>query len=598
LGYRIGLTALLWLMAFVAWGQQQASIVKEILVQGNRRVSREAILAAMRTKVGQPYIQENLDRDRQGLTDLGFFQAVDVRATPLEGTEWRVTVDVREHPEIREIRVVGNQAVKTEEVVAAVQPFLKVGDVFNENSRRPASRAIEELYNRRGFGLYGIESFDPLPESPGTLNIVIIEAKVGQVSFQGNRTTKPWVMQRLIKTRPGETFSVKKWTADLVRLNNTQWFESVQSIEDEQRELGRIDLIADVKETRTGQFNVGLQLDPRNSLAGVISLRDINFRGTGQAVGVNYIQATRGTGPSIDLDYTNPFFDARDTTFRASVYSRLVFRFANAFASTTPGDSSEQYYERRNGATLGISRPIRENLSLGISGRFENVKTDNIDRVPPGQQYIRQDGTVGVLSIGGVLNRRDRDVDPTRGDWLRLDLEPGYSNITDVGGAGANQDILGSNTFFRTSVEYRRYFTDGPPLGRDVNASRRVLALRVRYGAIGGDVPFFEQFFAGGADTVRGYAEDRFWGRQQLLSTAELRYPLQKTFSIIGFVDYGGAWGGYGRVNDFTQSQKFDLHLGYGLGLSFRTPLGPIRLDLGFNEEGKSRTHFLIGTSF
>jgi outer membrane protein insertion porin family len=584
-------------MAFVAFGQQQASIVKEIVVQGNRRVSREAIVAAMRTKVGQPYIQENLDRDKQSLLDLGFFKAVDVRATPLEGSEWRVTVDLEEQPEIREIRVVGNSGIKTEEILEAIRPFFKTGDVYNENSRRPASRAIEELYNRKGWGLYGIESFGPLAESPNTLNVGIIEAKVGQVGFQGNRTTKDWVMQRLIKTRPGETFNVNKWTNDLRRLVNTQWFETVQSIEDQQRELGRIDLIADVKETRTGQFNVGLQLDPRNSIAGVVSLRDINFRGTGQSVGINYIQATRGTGPSVDLDYTNPFFDAKDTTLRASIYSRVVFRFANTFGSNTPIDNTDSYYERRTGASLGISRPIRENLSLGVSARFENVKTNNASTADP-DQFIQQDGDIAVLSIGGVLNRRDRDVDPTRGSWMRLDLEPGYSNITQVGGAAANQDILGSNTFFRTSMEWRQYFTDGPPLGRDLNASRRVLALRARYGMINGDVPFFEQFFAGGADTVRGYTEDRFWGRQQLLTTAELRYPIQKSFSVIGFVDYGGAWGGYGAVNDFTQSNKFKLHLGYGLGLSFKTPLGPIRLDLGFNEEGRSRTHFLIGTSF
>lgn len=595
--YRLGLIAVLWLMAFVAWGQQQASLVKEIVVQGNQRVSREAVIAAMRTKVGQPYIQENLDRDRQSLLDLGFFRAVDVRATPLEGSEWRVTVDLREQPEIKEIRVVGNNAVSKEEILKVIEPFFKVGDVYNENSRNPAGRAIGDLYQKKGYGLYGVEDFGPLTESPNTLNIAVVEAKVGQVGWQGNKVTQDRIMRRLIKTRPGETFSESKWYNDLRRLYNTQWFETVESAQDQQREVGKIDLIADVKEQRTGQFNVGLQLDPRNSLAGVISLRDTNFRGSGQSVGLNYVQATRGSGPSIDLDYTNPFFDAKDTTLRLSVYSRLVFRFANAFATNNPIDTSNQYFERRTGASLGFSRPIKENLSLGVSARMENVKTDNLDAAPA-NAVIQQDGDLLVGSIGGVLNRRDRDIDPTRGDWLRVDFEPGYSNITKVGGAAVNQDILGSNTFFRSSMEYRRYFTDGAPLGKDLSASRRVLALRVKYGTIQGQVPFFEQFFAGGSDTVRGYPEDRFWGRNTLLSTAEVRYPLARAFSMIGFVDYGGAWGGYGRVNDYTQSDAFKLHLGYGVGLSFRTPLGPIRLDLGFNEHGKSRTHFLIGTSF
>jgi outer membrane protein insertion porin family len=111
-------------------------------------------------------------------------------------------------------------------------------------------------------------------------------------------------------------------------------------------------------------------------------------------------------------------------------------------------------------------------------------------------------------------------------------------------------------------------------------------------------VPFFEQYFVGGSDSVRGYDEDRFWGKQTLLGTLEYRHPLQRSFNAIAFVDYGGAWGGYGKANNFEQSNTFNMHVGYGLGLSFRTPLGPIRLDLGFDDRGKSRTHFLIGTSF
>lgn len=588
-----------WSLAVVAMAQQQASVVKEIVIRGNRRVSREAILAAMRTKVGQPYLQENLDRDRKSLEDLGFFQAVSPpRAIPLEGANWRIEIDLEEWPEIKEIRVVGNSVVKTPDILDAIKPFMKPGDVYNLNSLRPASDAIRSLYTKKGFFLAAVEDFSPLKDAPNTINLQLVETRVGNVSVQGTRTTKDWVMKRLIKTRSGEAFSLPKWTNDLRRLLNTQWFESVRSLEDDQRELGKIDLTADVKETKTGNFNVGLQLDPQNSLAGIVRLSDINFRGTGQTVGINYIQATRGSGPSVDLDYSNPFFDNKDTTLRASIYSRVLFRFTNVFGSSSaPTSDTNDYNERRTGASLGFSRPINDTLSLGVSGRFENVKTNNVETTAA-DQFIQQDGDIGVLTLGGILNRRDRDIEATHGDWLRLELEPGYSNITNVGGAIGGYDVLGQHAFFRNTMEYRRYFTDQGPLGRDLEATRRVLALRVRYGHISGTVPFFEQFFAGGSDTLRGYDQDRFWGTNQFLSTAELRMPIQKAFSVIGFVDYGGAWGGYGTVNDFTQSDVMKLHVGYGAGLSFRTPLGPIRVDLGFDEKGKSRTHFLIGTSF
>ncbi|HQU18934.1 MAG TPA: BamA/TamA family outer membrane protein, partial [Fimbriimonadaceae bacterium] len=87
-------------------------------------------------------------------------------------------------------------------------------------------------------------------------------------------------------------------------------------------------------------------------------------------------------------------------------------------------------------------------------------------------------------------------------------------------------------------------------------------------------------------------------GRNMAAATLEYRHPVKKSFNASAFVDYGGAWGGFGTVNEFTQSKSAQFKLGYGLGFSFRTPLGPIRLDFGWNQDGGSRTHFLIGTSF
>ena len=117
---------------------------------------------------------------------------------------------------------------------------------------------------------------------------------------------------------------------------------------------------------------------------------------------------------------------------------------------------------------------------------------------------------------------------------------------------------------------------------------------------ISGDVPFYEQLFIGGSDSLRGYAEQRFWGKNAIVASTEYRYPMPMSdaFTLIGFVDYGGAWGGYPGISNFSQSDKIKLHLGYGAGLGFRTPLGSIRIDFGFRPDGGSRTHFSIGGSF
>ena len=580
-------------MAFVATAQD-TSAIKEILVSGNQNISRDAIVASMRTKVGQPYLQATLDMDRKSIEDMGFFQAVDIQAKPLEVGVWQIVVTVAEFPMIKEIRIVGNSAVKTEELLAAIT--LQAGQVFNLKSVQPSANAIRKLYSDRGLFVQ-IDEFGPMQEAPSTVNIVLLELTVNSVSVQGNTRTKDSVFRHLIKTREGDPYNVKKWENDLRRIYGTQWFEDVKSVERESQNIGKLDLIANVKEARTGLFNVGVQFDPRSNFAGLLKLSDSNFRGTGQNVGINYLQSAEGSGASLDLEYGNPWIDGRDTSMQVALYSRLVFRFAGSgFGGSGVPTDDNRYTERRTGATVGFARPVKEDVSGSISARVEKIQTADLNTGST-NAFIMQDGDVAVLSFGMTQNKRDVDIEPSRGTWTRVLIEPGYSNITKVGGASTGAE-LGSSTFLRTNLEYRAYFSSGPPRGKELDAPRKVLAARARLGIISGKVPFFEQFFAGGSDTVRGYAEDRFWGRQTLLTSLEYRVPVQKSFNIIGFVDYGGAWGGLGSVNTYTQSNKFDLHVGYGVGFSFRTPLGPIRLDFGFNESGGSRTHFLIGTSF
>ncbi len=592
------------LLSVMAFAQ---NLVKDIQVRGNVTVNNEAILSAMSLKVGAVYSDDRRIADQTAIQELGFFKAVRVLGVP-DGSnnDWTVRVDVEEFPAIKEVRVTGNTVIKTEAILAKLPASLQPGHIFNQNERRAATQAIIDLYASKSY-LADIIRFEPLEGSPGTLNIELVETRVGEISVQGTRLTKNRTLQKMIRTRPGDVYSKEKWRSDLTRLYGTGWFDDINTEPTPGSDIGVVDLTLDLKEARTGTFNVGLQLDPRNSLAGIIRYSQANVGGTGKSFGVNFLQSTQGVGPSLDLDYTDPFIDNRNTTLRASLYSRVVFRFQGGLFGSGSSNSltkDDQYYERRTGGSFGFSRPVGDSGNAGVSMRLENVQTNNVKQRfdqdgNPIDNFIQQDGAVGVMTFGYNLEKRDVPIDASRGYWLQLTAEPGYSNITKVGGVTADEGILGPNVFGKLSMEYRRYFSSGPPRGFKLDDPRKVLAFRLKASTIVGTVPFFEQTFVGGSESLRGYQEDRFWGRQSLTSTMEYRFPLQKSFSLIGFVDYGGAWGGYDGMNAFTQSKDFNLHLGYGPGLSFKAgPLGNIQLYLGFNEEGKSRTHFLIGNSF
>lgn len=601
------LTLLLFLVS-VAFSQQGSQIA-EIEIRGLANVNRDQIIAVMRTKVGQPYIQAQLDQDKKAIDDLGFFQAVDVRAQEVDAQAWKVVVQVTEYAKIKEIRIVGNSVIATEDIMKTLEtaPAFPVapGNIYNFKSARPCADAIEKLYADKGF-FCRVSEFGPMEESPETVNVVLLELTVNQVLVQGIKRTKRSVIDRLIRTEPGKPFNTDVARQDYRRLFESQWFEDIKIVDRPVEGDGsKIDLIFDLKETQTGSLNFGVQVDPRSKIAGLVRYGDSNFRGSGQSLQANVVQGSSG-GTSIDVDWSNPLYDDKGSTISASVYSRVLFRFANdqfgggGGGSTSP--TEDRFYERRTGAALALGKRYKETPNEIIFGsfglRFENIRTSEIDtKLTEG--FIQQDGDVATFSASITRDRRDVSIDASKGDWMRLTLEPGYSNITKVGGDISNSAVLGESGFFRSNIEFRKYWTDQPERDRTkLDDPRRVIAIRARAGTISGQVPFFEQFFVGGSDSLRGYNEDRFWGRHYAALTLEYRQPIQKSFNAVIFIDYGSAWGGYDTVGEFTQSNRPDFKVGYGAGFSFRTPLGPIRLDFGFDEKGKSRTHFLIGTSF
>lgn len=573
----------------------QSEIVKTIRIQGNHAVSAEAIRAAMRTKEGESYLKATLEGDISAIEQMGFFQKVEVQAPKTGDNGREITIEVLEWPVVKEIRITGNTGIKTEEVMKAVN--VEIGKIFNTKTIQPSIEHIRDLYKKKGY-FADVSDFRLMADSPQTVSITVLVQTVELVQIAGTKKTDPNLIRRLIRTKPGDPLSKYRWVSDLRRVNSTKWFDDLRTISNDP-EPGRTDLTLLVKEADTGSFGVGAQSDG-GSLAGTLHIGESNFRGTGQSVGVNFIQGTHGGGPGLDLDYGNPFFDKHNTALNLSLYSHLLYRFAGAgFGSTSTPTNDNLYTERRTGGRLSFGRFLDDSVSASIGLRYEGVKTNNLDD-KTASGYIQQDGTLATMTFGLTRNRRDADDDPSRGDWFRVEVEPGLSNITKTGGDLANQAPLGMREYVKTTAEYRTYFS--PDKARTIekpDEARRVFALRARYGAIAGDVPFFEQFFAGGAGSVRGYEDDRFWGKQMALASLEYRHPIQPGMSVIGFVDYGGAWGGFSGVNSFTQSDRPNLHMGYGMGLSFRIPkIGPLRFDYGFDKQGHGRLHFQVATSF
>lgn len=584
----------------VAWAQT-TSTVKSVTVRGNQNVTADAISAAMKVKEGKALLQKDLLDDEASIRNLGFFKDVKVLTRQVSDTEVEVIVEVSEYPVVREVRVLGNTVVTTEDITKTTLESQPSGQVWNNRNARPIRDAITKLYEDKGYFVQ-VDRLGPDDSSPGTLLVSVIEPSVGEIKLIGLRRTQEKVIRRIMKTKPGKPFSSRNWRRDIEELYYTYWFENdgVRPAVPEATEVpGQYNLAIEFKEARTGLLNMGVALDPQSRLVGTLSYSDSNFLGRGQSVGIQLAQATVGGGPSAEFAFGNRFYDSRDTSMNFQVFSRVVYNFTGSGTDPFGGSQTTgKFDERRTGASISFTRPMGDyKATLGLRG--QNIKTLTLNPDPK-DDFIQQDGDLLTLSLGAAYDTRQPSVEPYKGQLVSLSVEPGYSNITSIGGNVKNfTNVLGSNVFLRTTLEYRKYWSKKMPEDAPLDKPRPVLAFRAKYGNVSGTAPFFEQMFVGGADSLRGYQNQRFWGNQSFLTTLEYRQPVQKSFNLIGFLDYGGAWGGYGVIKDFDQSRTPRLKLGYGIGVGFRVPqLGSIRIDFAFNQEGQNRTHFSFGSSF
>ncbi len=595
---RIILALTLALLAVGAWAQQ-SDVVSKITVEGQKNISQEAILAAMNTKVGERFSRDVLAQDKDAIDNLGFFRDVQILSGLPSGGNIEVLVRVSEYPVVKEVRVVGATVLPVEKVTAIVTGVQPLGQVFNLRNVGPISTALAKAYEQKGYYVQ-VGDIAPQDDSAGTLLVSILEPKVNEIALTGLGRTRPSVIRRMMKTKPGMALSDTVLRKDMEELYYTYWFEKIDPTRVPAEKPGYFNIGIDFQETRTAQISAGVALDPQSRLVGTVNYNDTNFMGLGQSVGLSLSQATVGGGVSAELAYGNRYMDSKDTAMQLRLYSKVVYNFTGSgFGPFETSEDEDRFDERRTGIGLTFTRPFAPRFRASVGLSAQRSETIQLNAADTAVDYIQQDGDLGTLLFGMDYDTRQPSNEPYQGQLARLVVEPGMCDIRKIGGNVAGiEDLLGKHNFLRTSLEYRRYWSRPLPPKTPIDKPRPVLAFRSRLGYISGTTPFFEQLFVGGSDSLRGYPNQRFWGDRSWLSSLEYRYPIQKAFNVVGFVDYGGAWGGYGNLNNYSQSDDMDLRLGYGVGVAFRTPLGPIRIDFGFSQDGESRTHFSFGTSF
>lgn len=587
------LAVIIMLMMIAGMASAQEKQISEIKITGNERVSTDAIVAAITMKPGMPFTEQAVQDAKLAIENMGYFQpGVTAGVENLESGV-RVVFSVAENPVVKEIKITGNTVVETEKLLGLMRT--SVGSVLNTNTfLQQDTKAIENYFDDLGYIAYVTEEVGIDPQT-GVLNVPIMEVRIEKIQITGLKKTKEYVVLREMQQKPGDVYNRKILLGDLQRIYDLNIFdrEVAEGYKtDAGSDFGKMMITIPLKESKTGEATVGLGYSNKK-IVGQARLSQSNFRGRAETVNLSWEQGTN-RGSSFEVGFFEPWLDSKHTSFGINIYNKLNYRFSNKLLGSS-SNTTDDYDERRQGGNITLSRPF------SISSRgFFTVRNESVDTNITDDSPLSSNGNVASGTFRFTNTTRDSVVDPVRGVYNSYAVELGNAKIQELNGDS------NSAAFAKYSFDVRRYFSKGGPR-KEVNERRKVLAFRLMAGSLTGSVPFFEQYFLGGAESLRGYSEDRFWGPSMLLASAEYRLPMSSSLIGVVFADYGDAWGaktafrekstGEDLIPNFTQHEGFKGNLGYGIGIRVQTPIGPLCLDYGFSNEG-SRAHFRIGQVF
>jgi len=407
---------------------------------------------------------------------------------------------------------------------------------------------------------------------------------IENINISGNARTMDEVIRREMTLVEGDPFNVAKLRRSEQNIRNLAFFEAAEIKTTRGSAPDKTDIDIHVEEKSTGELSLGGGFSTLDGPLGEFRVRERNFLGKGQDLTFATTLAARRS--QLDFSFTEPYFLNRDISAGID-----LFHIVRDYQDESSYDS------RRTGGGLRMGYPLSRNLRHDISYRLDKTEIENVPAVA--SLFIRnQEGSwvTSALNHRLTYDTTDSRLEPTEGVLLRLENE--------VAGLGGDANYL------RTRAGGTFYY----PI-RD----KWVLSLLGEAGYIfslkGDDLRINERFYIGGS-TLRGFEEagigprdtatdDALGGNQFARGSVELEFPSGlpedlgvrlRAFSDFGFlteVDESGP----------TVFDSDALRVSVGLGVSWRSPLGPVRLDFSVpvmkeDEDIEEFFRFSFGTRF
>ncbi len=491
-------------------------------------------------------------------------------------------------------RLAGRLIVPEEELRALVS--IKPGGVF---SRQEVTEGARRISDRLGNDGYAFANVNPVPEVDKENNTVAFtffvdpgqRVYVRRINFAGNASTRDEVLRRELRQLEGAWFSTQKVQRSRERLQRLGFFDevtietpAVPGVPDQ------VDVNVTVKERLVNNFlaSVGYSDVDGVILSGSVTLK--NLFGTGKEL-VTSVD-TSSSNKHLNVSYTNPYYTIDGISRSFNIFSSRV-------------DSAEANTAAYNSSTLGggvlYGIPISEDRTISLGLGYESVVIDVIaTSAKIARDFVAVAGDSNAIikgTLGWAYDTLDSPFFPSRGTLHRVTAE--------IAVPGSDLE------YYRLIYGASSYL----PLGADYTLKLKgELGYGDGYGDTA-DMPFFKNFYAGGASSVRGFSARSLGpkdegspdpalpvgGSKRVLGNIELLFPVpgsahdNKSMRLGLFIDAGMVYG---------PNEKADLgglRYSTGLALNWFSPLGPLSISIAkpLNEKEGDRTEtiqFTLGT--
>jgi outer membrane protein insertion porin family len=587
----------------------RAARIKQINIIGNHEYADKDLLDEFTltppnlfsafTKSDQ-YSKQGLSADLETLRtyylDRGYLKfninSTQVSITP-DKKDIYITINVSEGQQykIKVVKLSGDLVVPAEDLFPLIN--INPGDVFSRKQVTESVDRISTLLGNQGYAFANVNTTPELDDETFEVDLGFFvdpgkRVYVRRINVAGNTGTRDEVLRREMRQMEGGWYSTEQVERSRTRIERLGFFEDVNvETPTVPGTTDQLDVNYSVTETSSGSITAGAGFSQSSGVLFNASIQQENFLGTGKRVAFTFDNSEVNT--VYRFSYINPFW----TVDGVSRGFSLGYRKTDA----NEANLSDYSTDTRN-ADVNFGIPINEYDTLRFSAGYQglDLKT-NSDSPSQVTDFIDQHGDSfddAVFTASWSHDSRNKILFTDTGGLQRVSLE------TTAPGSGLE--------YYKLTYEQQRFF----PLTRELTLG---LKGNLGYGDGFGDyeqLPFFENFFAGGVRSVRGYEDntlgprdsdnDPIGGAFLMVFNAEVIFPIPfveeaKGVRLSAFFDIGNVY------EDYNNFDAGDLRYSVGLASLWLSPLGPISMSFGFplnaeSGDDEQNFQFTVGTFF